>query len=251
MLRERRAPNPSPMTLDGTRTFLVGRERVAIIDPGPLETSHLDAVAAAVGDGVTVAILLTHEHPDHAAGADALAARVRAPVLGLGRANLPDGAAVSTDAGDVVAVHAPGHTPDHACFHWPAGDALFCGDLMMGGLETALVAPPEGDLARYLASLERVRDLRTARIHPSHGPSFDDPASAVDAYVRHRAGRQAQVLTAIGAAARTEREIAAAIYGPSLPPGLEEAAVGAVRAYLEHLRGLGSVMATGSRWRRT
>ena len=251
MLRERRAPNPSPMTLEGTRTFLVGEERVAVIDPGPAETSHLDAVAAAVGDGVTVAILVTHGHADHAGGADPLAARLRAPVLGIARGNLSEGATVSTDAGDLVTVHTPGHTPDHACFHWPAADAVFCGDLMMGGLDTALVAPPEGDLARYLASLERVRALEPAVIHPAHGPSFDEPDASIDAYVRHRADRQAQVLTALGTgSARTDREIAAAVYADTLPPGLEDVAVGAVRAYLEHLLVLGAVIAEGRRWRR-
>lgn len=239
------------MTLEGTRTFLVGVERVAVIDPGPPETSHLDAVAAAIGDGVAVAILVTHGHADHAGGADPLGARLRAPVLGIARGNLSDGTAVSTDAGELVTVHAPGHTPDHACFHWPAAAAVFCGDLMMGGLETALVAPPEGDLARYLASLERVRALEPAVIHPAHGPSFAEPGAAIDAYVRHRADRQAQVLTALGTdSARTDREIAAAVYADTLPPGLEDVAVGAVRAYLDHLRALGAVIAEGRRWRR-
>jgi hydroxyacylglutathione hydrolase len=239
------------MTLDGTRTYLVGRVRLAIVDPGPAEPAHLDAIAEAIGDASVAAILLTHEHADHAGAADALAARTSAPVLGFGRGNLADGFAVSTDAGDVIALHTPGHSPDHASFHWPAGAAVFCGDLMMGGLETALVAPPEGSLAHYLDALERLRGLAAACIHPAHGPSFHDPPAALAAYVRHRAARQEQVLGALGTAARTEPEIAAAVYGAAVPPGLEDVALGAVRAYLEYLHTLGSVEPVDAGWRRT
>ncbi len=236
------------MTLDGTRTFVVGGRRVAVIDPGPALPSHIEAITDAIGEGVVAAILLTHGHPDHAAAADGLAARVDAPVLGIARGTLDDGAAVSTDAGELIALHTPGHTPDHTCFHWPAADAVFCGDLMMGGLDTALVAPPEGDLGEYLASLERVRALEPGIIHPAHGPSFEAPGPAIDAYIRHREDREAQVLEALVDGGRTDREIAAAVYGEALPPGLEAAATAAVRAYLDYLRSRGHVRNDGSRW---
>lgn len=247
-LRTVLAPNPSPLTLDGTRTRLVGNRRVAVIDPGPALNAHLDRVADAVGDATVTAILLTHTHPDHAAGADGLAARVGAPVLGLASGTLDEGAIVRTDAGDLIALRTPGHTPDHACFHWPEADAVFCGDLMMGGLDTALVAPPEGDLGLYLASLERIRALAPRVIHPAHGPSFEAPADAIDTYVRHRDARQRQVLDALAAGPCGQREITAAVYGADLPPGLEEAANAAVRAYLDHLLGLGRVTRDGSLW---
>jgi len=219
-----------------------------VIDPGPALPAHIDAIAGSIGEGVVEAILITHQHPDHAGAADGLAARVGAPVRGIARGTLEDGAAVFTDAGDLVALHTPGHTPDHACIHWPAARALFCGDLMMGGLDTALVAPPEGDLTLYLASLERVRALEPAVIHPAHGPSFEAPAPAIDAYVRHREERETQVLDALTDGGRTAREIAAAVYGEAVPPGLEQAATAAVRAYLDHLRSLGRVRTDGSRW---
>jgi glyoxylase-like metal-dependent hydrolase (beta-lactamase superfamily II) len=119
---------------------------------------------------------------------------------------------------------------------------------MMGGLDTALVAPPEGDLGLYLESLERIRALAPRVIHPAHGPSFDTPADAIDTYLRHREDRQRQVLDALAGGGRTETEITAAVYGPSLPAGLERAATAAVRAYLLHLLGLGRVGRDGSRW---
>lgn len=250
MLRECRADNPSAMTLDGTRTYIVGERRCAIIDPGPDEPSHINTIAGMTGSGAVVAILLTHEHSDHAGAADSIAERLAVPILGVGRGSLQDGQVIETDAGDVITVHTPGHTPDHACFFWQPAGAVFCGDLMMGGLDTALVAPPEGDLHQYLASLERLAELDAAIIHPAHGPSFDEPAEAIGRYVRHREERQAQVMTALGSGAKTERQITASVYGESLPPGLEEGAVSAIRAYLDYLQRLGSVTHDRDGWKR-
>jgi hydroxyacylglutathione hydrolase len=204
-----------------------------------------DAVANLVDDGVVVAILLTHRHPDHAAGATALARRVGAEVL-AGEA-LADGARIATDAGELIALATPGHTPDHFAFHLPAAAAVFVGDLMLGGMETALVAAPEGDLGAYLASLERVRGLG-ARVHnPAHGPPFPDPPAAVEAYLRHRRERERQVLEALRGGATSVRSVVAAVYGPALAPALGYAARGAVKAYLAHLAGTGRVRREGGR----
>lgn len=126
------APNASPMTLDGTRTFLVGTSKVAVIDAGPALDSHFDAVAAALGEGVAVGVLNTHQHPDHAEGAQQLAERLDTEVR-----NVQDGDEIMTDAGALRALHTPGHTPDHCAFFLAAERAVFCGDLMMGGLDTA------------------------------------------------------------------------------------------------------------------
>jgi len=246
-----RANNPSPLTLDGTRTYLVGRRHVAIIDPGPALPAHLDAVAEEVGDAAAAAILVTHGHPDHAGGAAALAERLGAPVRAAAAGTLAPGDTVPTDEGDVVAVPTPGHTPDHYAFHWPAARAAFVGDLLTGGLDTALVAAPEGDLGAYLESLARVRALRAERLYPGHGPPFDDPAAALDAYLRHREERLRQVLEALAVEPHTADELVAAVYGPALGPALREAARGAVVAYLEHLRRDGRVhRAPGGYWTR-
>jgi glyoxylase-like metal-dependent hydrolase (beta-lactamase superfamily II) len=248
VVRSLLAPNASPLTLDGTRTYIVGETRPVIIDPGPADPAHLDAIVDALGDGVPVAVLLTHAHPDHLAGAGPLAERLDSPVRRLGNGSLRDGAVVETDAGRVIAVATPGHTTDHLAFHWPEGSAVFCGDLMMGGHDTALVAPPEGRLGPYLMSLERVRALRPAVIHPAHGPDFDDPDAAIDRYVRHREARLKQVLGAVEAGGRDYDTLRRQVYGDTLDPGLERAATAALKAYLEHLQGLGRVRRLGRGW---
>jgi glyoxylase-like metal-dependent hydrolase (beta-lactamase superfamily II) len=282
MIRTVLAPNASALTLDGTRTYLVGRERIAVIDPGARARSHLDAVVNEIGDGVLTAVLLTHAHPDHAEGAGELARRLGTPLLTAVPAMLPtlpagalpdglrtggaqddralsgntikvaaltDGTLIPTDAGDLVALATPGHTPDHFTFHLPAASAVFVGDLMLGGMETALVAAPEGDLGAYLASLERVRALDAKVLYPAHGPPFTDPPAAIDAYVRHRLDRERQVLDALRSGAGSVRDVVAAVYGPELAPSLAGAAGGAVRAYLEHLAATGRIRREGEqRW---
>src|SRR5688500_10925072 len=175
------------MTLDGTRTYIIGRTDIAIIDPGPAIDSHLNAIVDAVGSGVSVAILLTHHHPDHDEAVGPLAER-------LGRLERRE--RLRTDAGELTALETPGHTADHVSYWWPEQRAVFCGDLMMGGLTTALVAPPEGDLALYLESLEKLWSLDPQTIYPAHGPPFTEPYQAIDEYIRHRQRREAQVLVA-------------------------------------------------------
>ena len=236
------------MTLTGTRTYVLGERRVIVIDPGPRVGSHIEAIAQAVGGGTVEGVVLTHRHPDHEEGADELADRLSAKVLAVGRGTLRDGDRVATDVGDVIARHAPGHTPDHTVLHWPAGQAVFCGDLMMGGLDTALVAPPEGDLHAYLNSLAMMRALRPALLHPAHGPSFGDPDSAIEIYVRHRRQRLEQVLHAVEAKAGSMEQIVARVYGDTIPEALRGVAVGAVLAYLEYLEAEGSVERGRSGW---
>ena len=254
-LRVVAAANPSPMTLDGTRTYLVGRSRPAVIDPGPDLPDHLDALLDALGGVRPVAILLTHAHADHAACAAALATRVGAQVWLARGALHPHAAAgmishwtaggdtVATDAGLLRALATPGHAPEHMAFVWDAANTdaaapvVFVGDLLMGEGDTALVAAPEGNLSDYLASLERVDALGAALLVPTHGPPLREPAAAIARYTHHRETRLAAVQAALDrGVAPDPAALVDAVYGPTLPPALRGAAEGSVLAMLEYLR---------------
>jgi glyoxylase-like metal-dependent hydrolase (beta-lactamase superfamily II) len=257
MIRTLIAPNRSAMTLDGTRSHIVGRRHVAIIDPGPSTRSHIDAIIDALrgpDDGVAfhAVILLTHGHPDHAAGAAALADRLDAEIRSVEHGNLGEGDTVESDSGVLTTLVTPGHTPDHASFWLESERTVFCGDLMMGGLDTALIAPPEGNLREYLASLERIRALRPDRIIPAHGPPIDDADAAIARYIRHRRARCGQVADALAnAPPLNTREVADRVYGGEVPGDLREVAVAAVVAYLEYLEEDGTVERADGLWRRT
>lgn len=225
MIRSLLAPNASPMTLDGTRTYLVGESHPVVIDPGPDDARHLQAILRTLGGISPVAILLTHAHPDHAALAGRLARETGAPV-GQGRAD--------TDAGPVEPIRTPGHTPDHVCF--TLGDAVFVGDLFMGAGDTTLVAAPEGDLRAYLASLERIAALAPGILYPAHGPPIDNPREAAGRYRRHREDRIQQVRDAIRRTRSFDPAVLVpAVYGTGLHPDLRAAAEGSVRAILDYL----------------
>jgi glyoxylase-like metal-dependent hydrolase (beta-lactamase superfamily II) len=243
------APNPSPMTLDGTRTYIVGRELPVVIDPGPLSESHLGAIVAALGGARPAAILLTHAHSDHSDAAFPLAARTGAPVM-MGRGALSplngevgwlaEGDSIHSDAGTLAVVATPGHAPEHLSFHWPDGRALFVGDVFMGGADTTLVAPPEGDLGAYLDTLERVAHLAPGTLYPAHGPPLAD--TAVERYRAHRMQRIEQVVSGLAARGPARPgELLDAVYGATLHPGLRAAAAGSLAAILQYLRATGRV----------
>jgi glyoxylase-like metal-dependent hydrolase (beta-lactamase superfamily II) len=248
-LRTLIACNPGPMTLDGTRTFIVGHERPAVIDPGPAADGHLDEIVGALHGHTPVAILLTHAHDDHAELAEALARKTGAPVMsaspphapaGVPWHHLADGDAIPTDAGALQAVATPGHSPDHLCFHWHDRAAVFVGDLFMGHGDTTVVSPPEGDLAAYLRSLDRVASLCATTLYPAHGPALTDPAAVVDRYRRHREQRIEQVVHALRqAGASRPGELLDAVYGAALDPVLRPAAAGSVQAILDYLSAQG------------
>jgi glyoxylase-like metal-dependent hydrolase (beta-lactamase superfamily II) len=249
MLRSVLAPNASPLTLDGTRTWIVGRDRVALIDPGSDDPAHIDALVDTLGDGALVAILVTHDHPDHMRGAAPLAERLDAPVRRFANGSIKPGDAVETDAGALVAIPTPGHTADHLAFHWPEKRAVFCGDLMMGGQDTALVAPPDGRLGPYLDSLERIRALEPEVIHPAHGPDFHDPGAAIRRYLAHRRERLQQVMDALRSGHGGDNDaLREAVYGPELEETLHAWANAALKAYLQYLQGQGRVRRLGHGW---
>jgi glyoxylase-like metal-dependent hydrolase (beta-lactamase superfamily II) len=237
------AGNAGAFTLDGTRTYRVGRRRAALIDPGPAGEDHVRALVAWMADAHHVSVLLTHGHGDHAAAAPAVAAALGAPVVGpsgVPEVTFPvaDGGVVDTDEGELVAVHTPGHTPEHLCYHWPARRAVFVGDLLLGKGDTTWVGDYRGCVADYLASLARVRALSVDTIYPAHGPPLEDAAAALDRFEAHRLFRIRQVEEALatrpGAGAP---DLLEAIYGDALPRGMERAALKSLEALLEHVRG--------------
>jgi glyoxylase-like metal-dependent hydrolase (beta-lactamase superfamily II) len=246
------APNPSVYTLEGTNTWIVGDGAVVVIDPGPDDPGHLDEVARAAGAGVS-AVLVTHDHPDHAPGAASFAARVDAPLYAFrlaGAEHLRDGQQLHSGGLTLIAVHTPGHTSDHMAFHVPSEGALFTGDAVLGR-GTSFIDPPDGDLAQYLRSLTRMQELAPRTIYPGHGPVVLGAAAKLREYVDHRADREQQVIEAISHGPRTIPEVVGEIYA-AYPPEVRELAARSVLAHLLKLSAEGRVAQTGrgddARW---
>ena len=237
------APNPGPFTLDGTRTYIVGRESLAVIDPGPDDPDHLRALRGAVAGARCTAVLATHDHADHSGCARALADALGTHLLGPCRdadGSLKDGDEVETDQGTLVAVDTPGHCAEHLCFHWPRGGALFAGDLVLGEGSTTWVGEYSGCVGEYLASLGRVETLEPGVIYPAHGPPLEDVPGALRAYREHRFARIEQAEQAQRAqSGATPAQLVTRIYGDELPPRLRAAAESSIAAMLDYLAGGG------------
>jgi glyoxylase-like metal-dependent hydrolase (beta-lactamase superfamily II) len=241
------APNPSAMTGDGTNTYLVGTGDVAVIDPGPDDAGHLEAIVRAVGRGRVRWVLLTHTHSDHAPGAPALARRTGAVLLAIWSRNpavvldrtLADGEALSGAEFTLQAVHTPGHASNHLCFWLAEERAVFAGDLVMSG-STIVIVPPDGDMAAYLHSLDRVRQMHPARIYPGHGDLMEDPAATIGEYIKHRLLREQQVLDGLRTGPRRIAELVPVIY-TGLPESLHRMAAMSIFAHLLKLKAEGKV----------
>lgn len=239
------ADNPGPMTLDGSRNYLVGEERAVLIDPGPPGPAQERRVAGLRGEGIEVAaVCLTHAHPDHAGGAAEVARRAGVPLaasrralhrLGAEGTPLGDGEELPVDDGatELRAVATPGHSADHLCFLWTGEGSVFTGDLVLGS-GTAMVGHPDGHMGDYLESLERLLELDPVRLYPGHGDPVDDPAERLEAYRRHRLDRERQIRDAVRAGAGSVREIRERVY-PEVPSELAGAAAASIRAHLVHL----------------
>jgi len=254
------APNPGPMTGPGTNTYLVGQSEVAVVDPGPDEPAHLDAVAAA-GGGAIRWILVTHHHSDHAPGASALAQRTGATVLGRGGAGafrpgmtIDEGHVLRVGGSEVVALHTPGHASDHLCYLRPEDGLLFSGDHVMDG-STVVIAPPDGDMASYMDGLRRLAALPgLSAIAPGHGALITEPYRRLASYLDHRLDRERAVLHALDRMGRaTVEDLVAAVY-TDVPDSVHPVARFSVWAHLRKLADEGRAAASdpddvGATWR--
>lgn len=232
----------------GNNTYLLPGRIPALIDAGVGHPGHIDAIAAALDEAPLALVLITHAHIDHVAGVPAIRARwpnVEFRQFGSGDRPLSDGEVVPAGDEAIGVVHTPGHSPDHCCF--VRDEDVFCGDLLRVGGTVVVPASRGGDMRLYLESLQRVRELRPAKLLPAHGPIIEDAATMIDRYVEHRLSRERQILKAIGSSALTPEEIVARVYDP-LPPELTPAASDTVLAHLVKLRSEGRVNEHDGRW---
>lgn len=258
------AENPGPFTFKGTNTYIVGSRDLAIIDPGPEDERHFDAIVAAVQGRTVSHIFITHAHRDHVDGLARLQAATGARSVGFGRAQLDAPAALLSPSGkdfidldfapDVAAadgqeicgedwaievLHTPGHAPDHICLALKDRGVLFSGDHIMGW-NTTVIAPPEGNMADYIASLSRLLDHPSDAYLPGHGGRLDDARRSVKAFLLHRQWREQAILEAIRRRGLNVRGIVGMVY-KGLDEKLVTAAGLSVMAHVEHLKGQGLV----------
>ncbi len=259
-LRRILAPNPSPMTGRGTNSYLLGQTDLALIDPGPNDPSHLDAILAAVHPGQRIThILVTHAHRDHSELAPVVAGATGAPVLAFGAADagrsslmqalanreragggegadhafqphqtVVDGAEISGAGWRITALHTPGHFGNHLCLAWQ--DQVFSGDHVMGW-STSVVAPPDGDMGTYLASLDKLAAVRPSRLWPGHGDAVENPAARIEELIRHRQARGEAIFEQLKNGPADASSLAQAIYH-DVPVTLQRAAAMNVFAHL-------------------
>jgi glyoxylase-like metal-dependent hydrolase (beta-lactamase superfamily II) len=268
LVRRVLAPNPSPFTFTGTETYIVGAgAAVAVIDPGPDDPDHLAALIAAIGDAQVLAICCTHTHRDHSPAAAPLKAATGAPIIGCDQLALDDDGPRADAAFDLsyapdrvlrdgesltgpdwtlMALATPGHTSNHLCFALQESGALFTGDHVMGW-STSVVSPPDGDMASYLASLERLHDRADRVYYPAHGPQIDKPRQLVRGMIGHRRQRERQILRLLE---ESPSEIAAMVprMYKGVNPALWPAAGRSVLAHLIHLEQKDQVSRAGEIW---
>ena len=264
-LRRIVARNPSPFTFKGTGTYVVGSGDVGVIDPGPDLVEHVEALLAGLTGERVTHILITHTHRDHSPAARPLQAVTGAPTFGFGPhaggrrsepgveeggdwdfvpdVTLRDGDRVAGGGWSVEAVHTPGHTSNHLCFALPDSGILFSGDHVMGW-STSVIAPPDGDMAGYMASLDKLLGRHDSVYWPTHGPAITEPQHHVRAFIAHRREREAGILDCVAAGVGQIDAIVERLY-VGLPPTLRHAAGRSVHAHLIDLVGRGMVESDG------
>ena len=268
LVRRLLAHNPSAFTFTGTGTFVVGNGTVAVIDPGPNDPAHIAALLDALNGETVSHIVITHTHMDHSPAAPAIKAATGAKIVGCAPLVLSDDGP-RADAGfdptyapDVVmaegdsvagpdwtltAVATPGHTSNHLCFALAEEKALFTGDHVMGW-STTVVAPPDGDMAAYMASLKKLLDRDDAIYHPTHGEPVTDPQRFVRGLITHRKQRENQILKLLGDGPQAIPAMVAVMYA-MVDKRLHPAAGRSVLAHLIDLKARGVVAEAGSDWR--
>jgi glyoxylase-like metal-dependent hydrolase (beta-lactamase superfamily II) len=239
------APNPGLMTGPGTNTYLIGVDEIVVVDPGPADAAHLDAIVGCGGDRIRW-IAVTHTHPDHAPGVAGLKARTGAEVLGY---EARDGFVPDTEIGEgfelegtefrLQAVYTPGHASNHLCYLLLNERMLLSGDHVMEG-STVVISPPDGDMAVYLDSLRRLLSLRLRSIAPGHGQPIEDPDAYVTAYLDHRAAREQEIVDALAAGLTTIDAVVARVYA-DVAEELHPVARRTVHAHLRKLAQEGRV----------
>jgi glyoxylase-like metal-dependent hydrolase (beta-lactamase superfamily II) len=282
LVRRVLAPNPSPYTYTGTQTWLVGAgDEIAVIDPGPAGSGmsvgdpadingegHVEAILRAVGDAKIAAIICTHTHRDHSPAAAPLQRATGAPIIGCAplalldsgpRADsafdpdyapdhvMQDGETVSGKGWTLQAVTTPGHTSNHICYALLESGALFTGDHVMKW-STSVVSPPDGDMAAYMASLQKLYDRDDKVYYPAHGPAVENPRQLVRGMIGHRRQRERQILKLLETAPHAIPDMVAAMY-KGLDPRLTGAAGRSVLAHLVDLQNKGRVGESENLWR--
>jgi glyoxylase-like metal-dependent hydrolase (beta-lactamase superfamily II) len=267
LVRRVLADNPSPFTYTGTQTYIVGRGEVAVIDPGPDLPEHVEALLRAVEAETVKAILVTHTHRDHSPAARPLADATGAPIVGCAplafddagpRADaafdtayrpdrvMSDGDRVEGAGWTLEAVATPGHTSNHLCFALLEEQALFSGDHVMGW-STTVVAPPDGDMAAYMASLDKLMARSDRIYYPAHGEPVERPQRFVRGLIGHRKQREGQILRLLKRGESDIQTMVGAMY-KGLDPRLHGAAGRSVLAHLIDLKGRGLVRQAGDQW---
>ena len=253
------AHNPGPIQGPGNWTWLLPGAVPTLIDAGTGESQHLDSLAEALADATLSQVLVTHGHVDHASGAPAIAERFAGvqfrKAVWPGHDNqrlvkwkpIADGEALRSGDTTLVAIHTPGHAPDHVCFWHEPSRSLFGGDLVAHGTTVWIPASMGGDLQAYLGSLERILALNPSRIYPAHGAVIDDPARLIRHYIEHRNERERQILDAIRRGDAAVDAITMRVYA-EIPHTLVRLARETVTAHLVKLEREGRVGRTGESW---